>query len=84
MDENNTLSFLVAVDNDGKSLFSVCPVESSAKDAEGEEGADEDAPLKFEIVRDGGLVVSYGDTAITPDLSAMDKAPEGGVSFGKL
>ena len=84
LDENNTLSFLVAVGNDGKSLFSVRPVESSAKDAEGEEGADEDAPLKFEIVRDGGLVVSYGDTAITPNLSAMDKAPEGGVSFGKL
>ena len=45
---------------------------------------DEDAPLRFEIVRDGGLVVSYGDTAIIPDVSAMDKAPEGGVSFGKI
>ena len=74
-DPNNNGNY-IAVGSDGLARYIITPVQDGDGSSEG--------PLRYRLTYTSGIMVNYGDTAITPDASALESLPEGGINFGTL
>ena len=77
-DEAGNISYCVAVGYVGTALFLIRPVPAD----DGDE-TDPSAPLVFEIEPISGIMVTYGETVVHPDVAALESI-DAGTTFGSI
>ena len=77
-DDAGNISYCVAVGSDGIAMFIVRPVPAD----DGDE-TDPSAPLVFEIEPISGIMVTYGETVVHPDVAALESI-DAGTTFGSI